>query len=75
MIEVTGVREGSVIVDYNLKVDKNIKITIQDLKYLQEEKMRTGKLNLGAPILPPKKEPKQADLNKSTHSLRSNRQS
>lgn len=74
MIEVTGVREGSVIVDYNLKVDKNSKISINDLKQLQAEKMRTGKLNLGAPILPPKKETK-ADLNKSTHSLRSNRQS
>lgn len=32
MIEVTGVREGSVIVDYNLKVDKNSKISINDLK-------------------------------------------
>jgi hypothetical protein len=34
MIEVTGVREGSVIVDYNLKVDKNSKITISELKSL-----------------------------------------
>lgn len=32
MVEVTGVREGSVIVDYNLKVDKNSKISIHDLK-------------------------------------------
>ena len=32
MVEVTGVREGSVIVDYNLKVDKNSKISIKDLK-------------------------------------------
>ena len=34
MIEVTGVREGSVIVDYNLKVDKNSKISLNELKTL-----------------------------------------
>lgn len=42
MIEVTGVREGSVIVDYNLKVDKNSKLSINQLKSLQEEKMKSG---------------------------------
>jgi len=56
MIEVTGVREGSVIVDYNLKVEKNSKISIAELKSLQDEKLKSGELNLGAPILPPKKE-------------------
>lgn len=72
MIEVTGVREGSVIVDYNLKVEKNSKISIAELKSLQEEKLKNGELNLGAPILPPKKEQK-TDLDKSTRSFHSSK--
>lgn len=36
-VQVTGLKEGSVIVDYNLIVDKNSNIGVDELKALQSE--------------------------------------
>ena len=50
-VQVTGLREGSVIVDYNLIVDKNSKMSIDELKSLQNEKMKSGAIEVGGPVL------------------------
>jgi hypothetical protein len=50
-VQVTGLREGSVIIDYNLIVDKNSKFSINELKALQSEKMKSGAIDVGGPVL------------------------
>ena len=50
-VQVTGLRAGSVIVDYNLVVDKSSKISIDELKTLQNEKMKAGAIEVGGPVL------------------------
>jgi hypothetical protein len=50
-VQVTGMREGSVIIDYNLIVDKNSKISIDELKAMQSEKMKSGAIDVGGPLL------------------------
>lgn len=50
-VQVTGLREGSVIVDYNLVIDKNSKISLDELKTLQNEKMKAGAIEVGGPVL------------------------
>ena len=50
-VQVTGMREGSVILDYNLIVDKNSKMSIDELKAMQSEKMKAGAIDVGGPVL------------------------
>jgi hypothetical protein len=50
-VQVTGMREGSVILDYNIVVEKNSKISVDDLKSLQNEKMKAGAIDVGGPVL------------------------
>lgn len=50
-VQVTGLREGSVIVDYNLIVDKSSKMDINELKSLQNEKMKAGAIEVGGPVM------------------------
>ena len=50
-VQVTGMREGSVILDYNLIVDKNSKMSIDELKSLQNDKMKSGAIDVGGPVM------------------------
>ena len=50
-VQVTGLREGSVIVDYNLIVDKDSKMSLGELKSLQNKKMKSGAIDVGGPVM------------------------
>lgn len=50
-IEVTSLEEGSVIVNYDLITDKNSDKTLDEIKKLQEEALKSGKVNLGGNLL------------------------
>jgi hypothetical protein len=50
-VQVTGLREGSVIVDYNLIVDKDSKMSLSELKSLQNKKMKSGAIDVGGPVM------------------------
>jgi hypothetical protein len=50
-IEIKEVREGSVIVDYNLQTDGNQKFSLDELKKKQNDAINGNLLDFGFPIL------------------------
>lgn len=50
-IEITDVREGSVIIDYNIQTDANQLFTLEELKDKQKAAFESGSLNFGTEVL------------------------
>ena len=49
-ITVTGVRAGSVIVDYEITEDPSSGFSLAEIQQTQDEKLKNGEMDLGAPL-------------------------
>ena len=50
-VVITSIKEGSVIIDYNLIVDENSSLSADDLKTLSEIMISSGVIDLGGALL------------------------